>query len=97
MLGPEFVADEIMKHGAIVSKEALRNVGMIGRSLDQMYREFLVRQEEPINAVFEIYANYYEIYNEQIYDLLSPHTIKEQQDKKELRPKLMPVKSKNRQ
>ena len=77
MLGPEDVADEIMKYGAIVSKEALKNVGMIGRALDQMYREFLVRQDEPINATFEIWANYYEIYNEQIYDLLSPNTIKE--------------------
>ena len=43
VLGPESVAAEIKKYSVVKSYEQLRNVGIIGRALDQMYCEFLVR------------------------------------------------------
>jgi len=75
VLGPDFVANEIIKEKVVSSKEALEAVGIIGRAFDQMNKVFTERRQKL--AKIEVCANYYEIYNEKIFDLLSPRNMEE--------------------
>jgi hypothetical protein len=87
VLGPDSVSTEITTQGLPTSRSSLKAVGIIGRAFNQILTTLLERRKA--GATIHISANYYELYNEQIFDLLSPHSLESQSEEKELRPKLI--------
>jgi kinesin family protein 5 len=69
VLGPELVEQELLRTGQI-SKDTRKYLGIMGRALNHMFTEMSEIQEQTA-AEFFLSANYYEIYQEKLYDLLS--------------------------
>jgi hypothetical protein len=71
------VVAEIRKKGAAgISKEVGQMTGVISRAANYLFKE-MAKTQKATDCEFNITCNYYEIYKEKLYDLLSDKSIED--------------------
>lgn len=71
MLGPEEVV-EVIKRGGDISEDIQCQYGIIPRAIRDIF-SYMNRAIEAEGASFTLLMSYFEIYNEQLNDLLQPN------------------------